>query len=162
MVQKGVAILDVAGSSRTMRSKWVPKVVQFIPVPLQPLAGVYYWRLLRAFPASVVLGSFVRDEMSLRFNNLEDQESELLCPPNSVEPQDLFFRWHFLLHPKFLHVAHREQEDATFDSLHVARCCSWVILWALGWPSRIFPYLCGYQWKVLPSFHRVMWVWIVQ
>ena len=46
---------------------------------------------------------------------------------------------------KFLHVALVELEGATFDFLRVVRCRSLVIFRALGWPSRIFPYLYGYQ-----------------
>ena len=74
----------------------------------------------------------VRDEMFLTFDNLEDQESELLCPPNPVELWDLFLQWYFLLHPKFLHVALVELEGAIIDSLRIVRCRSLVIFWALG------------------------------
>ena len=83
--------------------------------------------------------------MFLMFNNLGDQESELLCPPNSVEQWDLFLQCYFLLLPKFLHVALMEQEGAIVDSLHVVWCRSLVIFRALGWPDWIFPYLYGYQ-----------------
>ena len=71
------------------------------------------------------------------FNNLGDQESELLCPPSYVELRDLFL--------KFLHVALVEMEDAIIGSLCVVRFRSLVIFRVLGWPGRIFPYLYGYQ-----------------
>ena len=92
----------------------------------------------------VGLSGFSCDGMFLMFNNLEDQELELLCLPNSVEQRDLFLQW-YLLHLKFLHVARMELEGAIFDSLHVVRCRSLEIFQALGWPGRIFPYLYGYQ-----------------
>ena len=82
--------------------------------------------------------------MFLTFDNLEDQESELLCWPNSVELRDLFLRWYFL-HLKFLHVAPVELEGAIVDSLHAVRCHSLGIFRVLGWPGRIIPYLYGYQ-----------------
>ena len=78
------------------------------------------------FPALVGLSSFAHDGMFLKFDNLEDQESELLCLPNSVELPDLFLRWYFLLHSKCLHVALVELEDAIFDSLRVVRCRSFI------------------------------------
>ena len=78
------------------------------------------------------LVSSVRDGMFLMFDNLGDQESELLCPPSYVEQRDLFLRWYFLLHPKFPHVALVELEGAIVDSLCIVRCHSLVIFWALG------------------------------
>ena len=66
------------------------------------------------------------------FNNLGDQESELLCLPNSVELWDLFLQWYFVPHLKFLHVALKELEGAIIDSLHTVRCCSLVIFRVLG------------------------------
>ena len=123
----------------------MPVVVRLVPVLLLPpvkLLGVLLWPLSQA---RVEHGSFICDGMFLMFDNLGDQESELLCPPNSVEQQDLFLRCYFLLLPKFLHVALMEQEGAIVDFLHVVRCCSLVIFQALGWPGRIFPYLYGYQ-----------------
>ena len=128
-----------------MKSKLVPMVVQFVPVlllPLSKLSGVLLWPL---FQVRVELVSSSRDGKSLMFDNLGDQESELLCLPNSMEQWDLFLRWYFLLHLKFLHVALMEPEDAIFDSLRVARCRSLMIFQALGWPSQIFPYLYEYQ-----------------
>ena len=79
------------------------------------------------------------------FNNLGDQGSELLCPPNYVELRDLFLRQYYFLRPKFLHVARVELEGVIADFLHVVRCRSLVIFRALGLPSWIFPYLCEYQ-----------------
>ena len=79
------------------------------------------------------------------FDNLGDQELELLCPPSCVELWDLFLWRYYLLCPKFLHVALVELEDAISDSLGIVRCHSLVIFRALGWPGRIFPYLYGYQ-----------------
>ena len=123
----------------------MPVVVRLVPVLLLPpveLLGVLLWPLSQA---RVEHGSFIRDGMFLMFDNLGDQELELLCPPNSVEQRDLFLRCYFLLLRKFLHVALMEQEGAIVDSLHVVRCRSLVIFWVLGWPGRIFPYLYGYQ-----------------
>ena len=97
----------------------MPVVVQLVPVLLLPpveLLGVLLWPLSQA---RVEHRSFIRDEMFLMFNNLGDQESELLCPPNSVEQWDLFLQCYFLLLPKILHVALMEQEGAIVDSLHV-------------------------------------------
>ena len=128
-----------------MKSKPVPKVVWFVPdlpLLLVVLLGV---SPLLLYQVRVELVSSVHDGMFQMFNNLEDQESELLCLPSSVEPQDLFLQWYFLLHPKFLHVALTEPEGVIVDSLRVARCHSLVIFRALGWPGRIFPYLYGYQ-----------------
>ena len=113
-------------------SKPVPEVVQFVLVPLLLLfesLGVLLWQLSQA---RVGLVSSVHDGMFQMFNNLGDQESELLCPPNSVEQRDLFLWWYFLLHPKFLHVAPVELEGAIVGSLHVVRYRSLVIFWALG------------------------------
>ena len=123
----------------------MPVVVQLVPVLLLPpveLLGVLLWPLSQA---RVEHRSFIRDGMFLMFDNLGDQESELLCLPNSVEQQDLFLQCYFLLLPMFLHVALMEQEGAIVDSLHVVWCRSLVIFRALGWPGRIFPYLYGYQ-----------------
>ena len=74
----------------------------------------------------------IRDGMFLMFNNLGDQGSGPLCPPSYMEQRDSFLWWHFLLHPKFLHVAPVELEDAIIDSLHVVRCRSLVIFRVLG------------------------------
>ena len=126
-------------------SKPVPIVVQFVLVLLQllfMLLGALLWRL---FQARVELVNSVRDGKFLMFDSLGDHELELLCLPNSVEQQDLFLWWYFLLHPKFLHLALVELEDAIIGSLRVVRCHSLVIFWALGWPGQIFPYLYGYQ-----------------
>ena len=78
-------------------------------------------------------------------NNLEGQESKLLCPPNSVGQRNLFLQWYLILCLKFLHVALVELEGAIFGSLHVVRYHSLGICQALGWPGQIFLYLCGYQ-----------------
>ena len=110
----------------------MPVVVQFVPDPLQLL-----YELLVDVPYALslvvaVLRGFVRDGIFLRFDNLGDQESELLCPPNSVELWDLFLWWYFVPHPKFLHVALEELEGAIVDSLHTVRCRSLVTFWVLG------------------------------
>ena len=123
----------------------MPVVVQLVPVLLLPpveLLGVLLWPLSQA---RVEHRSFICDGMFLMFDNLGDQESELLCPPNSVEQRDLFLQCYFLLLPTFFHVALMEQEGAIVDSLHVEWCRSLVIFRALGWPGQIFPYLYGYQ-----------------
>ena len=94
----------------------MPVVVQFVPDPLQLL---YEWLVDVPYILSLVvavLRGFVCDGIFLRFDNLGDQELELLCPPNSVELQDLFLQQYLTLHPKFLHEALMELEDATFDS----------------------------------------------
>ena len=109
----------------------MPVVVRFVPVlPLLLFEqlGALLWSL---FQARVELVSFVCDGMFPKFGNLEDQESELLCLPNSMELQGLFLRW-YPLHPKFLHVALVELEGAIFDSLLVVRCRSLVIFQVLG------------------------------
>ena len=115
-----------------MKSKPVPKVVRFVPdLPLLLIMLLGVSPLL-LYQVRVELVSSIRDGMFQMFDNLEDQESELLCPPSSVEPRDLFLRWYFLLHPKFLHVALVEPEGVIIDSLRVARCCSLVIFRVLG------------------------------
>ena len=76
-----------------MMSKLVPVVVQSVlALPLLPvgLLGVSTWPL---FQARVEPVGSVRDGMFLMFDNLEDQESELLCPPSYVELRDLFLWW---------------------------------------------------------------------
>ena len=145
VVAIGSAFLDAVGNSQTTRSKPVPSVVQSVPDPLPPL--VESWGVVpeRMSQAVVGLSGFAHDGIFLKFNNLEDQESELLCPPNPVELWDLFLQWYFLLHPKFLHVALSELEGVIVDSLRAVRCCSLVIFRVLGWPGWIFPYLYGYQ-----------------
>ena len=110
----------------------MPVVVQFVPDPLQLL---YEWLVDVPYILSLVvavLRGFVRDGIFLRFDNLGDQESELLCLPNSVELWDLFLQWYFVPHLKFLHVALKELEGAIIDSLHTVRCCSLVIFRVLG------------------------------
>ena len=60
----------------------MPVVVQFVPDPLQLL---YKWLVDVPYILSLVvavLRGFVRDGIFLRFDNLGDQESELLCLPN--------------------------------------------------------------------------------
>ena len=73
-------------------SKPVLEVVRSVPVPLLLLVmllGVLLWLLSQA---TVELVSYIRDGIFLMFDNLGDQESELLCPPNYVELRDLFLR----------------------------------------------------------------------
>ena len=73
-------------------SKPALEVVRSVPVPLLllfMLLGVLLWLLSQA---TVELVSYVRDGIFLMFDNLGDQESELLCPPNYVELRDLFLR----------------------------------------------------------------------
>ena len=74
----------------------------------------------------------IRDGKFLMFDNLGDQELELLCPPSYVELCDLFLLWYFLLHLKYLHVVPMEPEGAIIGSLHVVRCRSLVIFRVLG------------------------------
>ena len=73
-------------------SKLALEVVRSVPVPLLLLVmllGVLLWLLSQA---TVELVSYIRDGIFLMFDNLGDQESELLCPPNYVELRDLFLR----------------------------------------------------------------------
>ena len=113
----------------------MPVVVRFVlvlPLLLFEQLGALLWSLVQA---RVELVSFICDGMFPKFGNLEDQESELLCPPSSMELwgelRGLFLQW-YPLHPKFLHVARIELEGAIFDSLRVVRCRSLVIFHVLG------------------------------
>ena len=115
-----------------MNRKPVPMVVRSVPGPLQllfMLLGASLWLLSQA---RVEFIDFARDGIFLMFDNLEDQESELLCPPNFVELRGLFLRWYFFLHLKFLHVALVELEGAIVGSLRVVRYRSLVIFRVLG------------------------------
>ena len=114
----------VFGSNLTMRRRLVSVVVLLVPVPLQPLSMVDYQILMRVFAALVVLAHFSHNGRFVMFGNLGDQESGLLCPPSYVELRDLILQRYYFLHPKFLHEAPVELEDAIFDSLHIVRCCS--------------------------------------
>ena len=87
------------------------------------------WRVSLAW---VVLTSFVRDGRFPKLYSLEVRGLVSQPPLGFVEVRDLFLRWYFLLHPKFLHEAQVEPEDAIFDSLRIVRCCSLVIFRVLG------------------------------
>ena len=79
-----------------MNCKPVPMVVLFVLVPLlllSVLLGVLLWQ---SFQARVELIGSTHDGISQMFDNLGDQELELLCPPNSVELWDLFLQWYFV------------------------------------------------------------------
>ena len=83
-------------------SKPALEVVRSVPVPLLllfMLLGVLLWLLSQA---TVELVSYVRDGIFLMFNNLVDQESELLCLPNYVELWDLFLRRCFFVRSFFM------------------------------------------------------------
>ena len=110
----------------------MPVVVQSVPVLIPLPVGSLGVLPSFQYQVKVEYISFFHDGIFLMFDNLGDQGSELLCPPNSVEQRDLFLQWYFLLHPKFLHVALAELEDAIIGSLHVVRYRSLVISWALG------------------------------
>ena len=69
----------------------------------------------------MVLGGFAHDGSFPKLYSLEVQESvsqPLLC---FMEVWDLFLRWYFVLHPKFLHEAQVEPEGAIVGSLHIVR-----------------------------------------
>ena len=61
--------------------------------------------MMLEYPALAVLAGFVHDGRFLRFYSLGVLESVFRPLPQFVEVWDLFLRWYFHLHPKFLHEA---------------------------------------------------------